>query len=328
MHTHYHGFAIPEHKIGVFIYIRYQPVFNLATAGTCIFQGMDNDSPLEVEHSNFVLTNPYPEFVDNAVEVNGLRVHFIEPGKKIHIQYKSKDGKVSYDIVQTAVSPLMPRGFVVPSEAMHTKTGMKPGGSEQTMHCVGKLHLNGRDFDVDCYPARDRSWRQTRTEDDVPTTPPFSWSPMCFGEDLSFNSVGVEDPNSNPIWEGVYAFPKSKPSHHYGWVVVNGEARNLTTVKRHVSEYHPTLHAATKQTIEAVDEKGQVYRFKGEAVAMANLPAWPNLFFVDSVYCWTDERGRKSYITYQEGWYAKNHRFRKGRLEGHEVPDRPKLSLS
>lgn len=58
----------------------------------------------------------------------------------------------------------------------------------------------------------------------------------------------------------------------------------------------------------------------GEAIAAASLPSWPNNMFVDSVYKWTDEAtGRIAYTTYQEAWYARNQRFRLGKIEANRI---------
>ena len=48
--------------------------------------------------------------------------------------------------------------------------------------------------------------------------------------------------------------------------------------------YHPELFAAIEQDIEAEDDTGIIYYFKGSAVATAQLPSWPNNILVDSVF--------------------------------------------
>jgi hypothetical protein len=71
---------------------------------------------------------------------------------------------------------------------------------------------------------------------------------------------------------------------------------------------------AIKQEIEARDERGRTYRFRGEAIASASLPAWPNTSFHDSVYRWEDEQGRVTHSTYQEIWFDAYQRAMKGRI--------------
>lgn len=290
--------------------------YSSSALGACAStRGWTNLRPLDCEHSNYVVTMPYPEVKDNNVieTANGLRVEFLELGKRVRVQYKSRDGLVSFDVLQTAVTPLLPRGHAMPGDDKHTDSQQKPGGSEQFMYCVGILQLNGKEYAIECYPVRDRSWRQTRTEDEV-VYPPVGWSPMCFGQDLSFNQVGYEAPDTNPIWDKVFTVDKAKPSHYFAWVVEKGEVRNIVRVHRNVTKYHPELFAAIEQTIEAEDETGQVYKFKGRAVAMAQLPSWPNNIFTDSVYRWEDGQGRVTHCAYQEAWYSRYQRFRRGKL--------------
>ncbi|HKY91203.1 MAG TPA: hypothetical protein VJM11_09185, partial [Nevskiaceae bacterium] len=88
----------------------------------------------------------------------------------------------------------------------------------------------------------------------------------------------------------------------------------IVHVRRAVTKRHPQLFAATEQTIEATDEAGERYRFRGEAIAMAHLPSWPNNIFIDSVYRWTDDRGRVTHCAYQETWYHRMHRHLRGKL--------------
>jgi len=303
IHTHYFGFTVPEEQIGVFIYVRCQPVFKLCSGGVCIFRGLDNDKPLDIEHPNFLVTMPFPVFRDGVLETpNGLKIEFIEPGEKVRISYSSGDGRTHFDVVQTAITPLLSRGHVMPGEDVHTNPAQQPGGSEQFMRCSGNLTLEGKDLPVDCYAIRDRSWRQVRTENEV-LYPPVGWSPMCFGEHLVFNQVGFEPASTSPAWLGLFDVPGARPSHYFAWVINRGEVRDIVRVKRNVLAYHPTLHAALRQEIEAEDHLGEIYRFRGEALAMANLPSWPNNIFIDSVYRWENDAGEIAYCTYQEAWY-------------------------
>lgn len=314
VHTHYFGFSVPEHRIGVFIYLRSQPVFSLCSGGVCVFQGIDNLRPLDCEHSNFVVTMPWPTAEGNVIESsNGLRMEFIEPGKVMRLSYRSPDGSTTFDVLQTATTISLPRGHVMPGEDTDARPDQKPGGLEQFMHCVGELTVNGRTYQVDCWPVRDRSWRQVRTEDEV-LYPPVGWSPMQFDQGaLCFNQIGYELHETAP-WRGAFTVDESKPAHYFAWLVKDGEVRNVPTVHRRALRYHPDLYMATEQEIVAVDDKGDRYRFHGEAIALAQLPSWPNGLFFDSVYRWTDEQGREAYCAYQEAWYQRFQRHMRRRL--------------
>src|SRR5258705_8194181 len=58
IHTHYFGFSVPEAALGAFLYVRYQPAFPLAQGGVCIFRGLDNVSPLDMEFLDYEITMP------------------------------------------------------------------------------------------------------------------------------------------------------------------------------------------------------------------------------------------------------------------------------
>ena len=318
IHTHYFGFSVPAAALGAFLYVRYQPAFPLAQGGVCIFRGLDNLSPLDIEFLDYEITMPWPDVAANTITTaNGLRIEFLEPGRRALLRYRSADGSTWFDLLQTAVTPLFARGHVIPGEEQRADPSRAPGGSEQFMHVTGELVLRGERFAVDCHAARDRSWGQIRTErQDAVKVPPIGWSPMYFGDDLSFNQVGFESADTDPAWKGLYEIPDGHPSHHFGWVHVAGESLKVVRVRRRVLERHPDLHSATKQEIEAEDETGRIHRFRGEAIAVAALPAWPNLSFRDSVHRWESADGRITHCTYQEIWFDRYQRTMKAKRRG------------
>ena len=316
IHTHYFGFSIPSAQIGAFLYLRYQPAFPLSQGGVAIFRGTDNVNLLDVDHLDYEITMPWPDIDGNTITTaNGLRIEFLEPGRAVRISYSGIDGQTKLDVIQTAVTPLLARGHVMPGEEnYHDDPGRVPGGSEQFMHCTGRLELRGEHYDIDCYAIRDRSWRQVRkeTQGGVPV-PPVGWTPMYFGPDLIFNQAGFEAPDTGPEWLGLYEIPDGAPTYHFAWLHSNGETKKITRVRRNVLERHPQTFASLRQELEAEDDDGRVYRFAGEAIAAAALPAWPNVAFHDSVYRWEDEQGRVTHSTYQEVWFDRYHRAVKAR---------------
>ncbi|EHB59114.1 hypothetical protein MycrhDRAFT_1550 [Mycolicibacterium rhodesiae JS60] len=304
IHTHYFGFSVPEAAIGAFIYIRYQPAFPLSQGGVCVFQGNDNVEPTDIAYHDYEMTMPWPTVEGNTITTdNGLSIEFVEPGRTARLRYRAVDDRMSFDLIAEAVTPLLARGHVMPGEDAHHDVARQPGGSEQFMRVTGSLQLDGTGYDVDCFAPRDRSWRQIRVErrGAVPS-PPVGWSPMYFGPDLVFNQISFEPLDTHPRWAGLYQVG-DRPSHHFAWVQRGDETRAVTAVRRDVLEYHPTIHLATRQEITAQDDHGDTYRFRGEAIASAALPAWPNVSFHDSVYRWEDDHGRVTHATYQEIWF-------------------------
>jgi hypothetical protein len=306
IHTHYFGFSVAEAGIGAFVYIRYQPTFPLCQGGVVLFQGTDNVNPIDVAHLDYEITMPWPDIDGGTITTdNGLVIDIRVPGREIALRYESSDGRTSFDLVQTAVTPLLARGHVMPGEDdHHGDPGRVPGGTEQFMHCVGHLVLDGERHEVDCHAIRDRSWRQVRKETRGGVAmPPVGWSPMYFGDDLVFNQISFEAPDTEPLWDGLYDIPEGAPTHHFAWVIVDGVTKQVTRVRRTVLERQPHTFATLRQVVEAEDEDGGTYRFTGEAIATATVPAWPNVSFHDSVFRWEDERGRVTHQTYQEIWF-------------------------
>jgi hypothetical protein len=280
------------------------PAFGLAQGGPVIFRGLDNASPLDVEHHDYRATMPWPAVDGRTIRFDcGYEIEFVEPGELVRLRYESPDGEVGFELEQRALTPLFARGHVVPGEeAHHGRSGLAFGGSEQFMRCTGRLRLRGETFAVDCHAVRDRSWNQVRSEEPggARPSPPVGWSPAWFGEDLAFNVTGIESPDSDPAWAGLYDVPPGAPTAYYTWLFAQGELVEITGVRRSVLEYHPVLHSAVRQTLELTVADGRTLRFEGRAIAAAPVYAWPNAAFRDSVYRWQDEQGRVTHCTYQE----------------------------
>lgn len=309
IHTHYFGFSVPEAELGGFIYIRYQPAFPLCQGGVVIFRGLDNVEILDAEHVNWQDTMRWPTVDGTTITTaNGLSIEFLEPGRVARLRYAGAGA--SFDLLQTAISPLVARAHVMPGEAENANPESMPGGLEQFMNCTGTVTLHGETYDVDCYPPRDRSWNQVRTEKhDAVQMPPVAWTPVCFGEDFSFNQIGWEHPDTNPPFLPAYPIPADRPTHVYGWVHADGVTSHLASVRREVHERHPVSHLATHMTIETTDETGRDFRFEGRALALSSIPAWTNISLHDAVYRWEDAAGRVAYASCQEAWFDKYQRL-------------------
>ena len=307
VHTYYFGCSVPQARIGAYIYLRVQPAFRLAQGGAVIYRGLENTVVLDAEHHDYRATMSWPEVDGNVIRAaNGLTITVLTPGELIRVQYSSPDGVTRFDLEQRAITPLVARGHIVPGEEdHHAGARREPGGIEQFMHVTGGLTLRGERHEVDCLAVRDRSWLQVRREDPggAKRTPPVGWTPISFGEELSLNVTSVENRDTKPAWLGLYDVPDGAPTHYSGWISRSGETRGVSRVRRNVLDHHPLQHAALRQELEVEDETGETYRFTGEAIAMSAMHSWPNIAFHDSVYRWTDERGRVTHCTYQEIWY-------------------------
>ena len=303
-HTHYFGFHIPEAGIGCYTYVRLLPFFPAMQGNVIIFQGTRNHQLLDIAHLDYEMTCPWPSIDGQTITTTqGLQIEFVELGKEARVTYRSEDGRAGFELHQVAVSPLIARAAVLPGENLYQT--MRPGGTEQFMHCTGELTLHGRTYEIDCMPIRDRSWNQDRSEArrgriDLPV----SWAPVWFDEDLYINTVGLEKADSNPAWAGLLDPPPADyPGFNFAFVGRRNEVRAVTRVDRNVIEQHPTSHYPLKQEIEVEDETGETYQISGEALAHSPIVAWPHAFAYDSVYRWTNSDGRIGHGSCQGIWY-------------------------
>jgi hypothetical protein len=186
------------------------------------------------------------------------------------------------------------------------------------MRCTGELVLRGKRYEIDCHPPRDRSWRQSRTEQRGGRhDPPIAWTPMYFADgELAFNQVGFESPDTDPAWRGLLEIPHGMPTHHFAWVCREGRLCEITDVRRRVIKQHPRLHFPLEQEIEATDANGVEYRFRGTATAAAPIPSWPNASTFDSVVRWEDAGGHVGHGPCQGVWYDAFQQAMKGRRAG------------
>ena len=316
VYTNYFGFCVPEHGLGVFVYLRCQPAFPMSQGGVMFWQGMDNIDALDAEFFDYEISMPWPTVTEDSVTTaNGLRLEFIEPGRIIRLTYTSNDGNTRMDVTGTAVPPLVARGHVTPGEEDHFEGARRPGGFEQFMHYTGDVVVNGTEYSVDTYDVRDRSIHQLRTErQDAIKVPPTCWAPMYFG-DIALNHGGFEALDTDPVWAEVYTLPPEKLVPVSGWIYSFGdrEALRIVRTRRRVLEHHAVNFMPIRQELEIEDERGRILGFSGEALSTGNMPMWPNTNMRCAVYRWQDERNRVCHTVTFELWFDRWQRAMKRR---------------
>jgi hypothetical protein len=319
VYTNYFGLTVPEHGLGIFIYLRCQPAFPMSQGGVMFWTGMDNIDALDADFFDYEISMPWPTVTpDSVTTANGLRFEFVEPGRVIRLTYQSNDGNTAMDVVGEAVTPLVARHHVTPGEENHFGAERAPGGFEQFMHYTGSVVVDGRTFGVDTVDVRDRSLHQLRTErQDAVKAPPACWTPMYFGDDLALNQVGFESLDGQPVWADVYDIPPEKLVPVSGWVysLAEDEALAIVATRRHVLEHHPVNFMPIRQQLEVTDERGRVRRFTGEALSTTVLPMWPNTNMRSAVYRWRDEAGRQCSTLTFDLWFDRWQRAMKRRRQ-------------
>jgi len=281
--TSYFGFSIPEHKINCEIYFWLHPVFNVASGGVMIFQGIKeaHNRADFLDYRNYM---PIPDDITNCTYANGVRVKMIRPLEEFEISYADPESGTAFRFTARAI---MPPAFRAAG-----------GHITQAMKTEGSLSLNGRDYKIDNYFSRDRSWGDPRTEvrKDVP---PFGWHVMVFDDDLAFHVCGFESPELKPSIGDRYPSLRGN-SFIWGYVWKGGRLLGVLDCRKTVVRGD----GVTPQRInlEIDDETGETHRIEGVIESLLPMETWPNLTCFWALTRWTYE-GRTGYGDTQEGVY-------------------------
>jgi hypothetical protein len=294
--TQYLGFNIPEENIHGLCYIWHHPNLKMVTGGAWAWRGVKRHN-LACELFDFVtyqsdacLANDLWDYqLDNSYHVNT-----IEPLKKHRIRYEDPLRENAFDIHLEAIAPAM-----VLSTGMHL---------EQAMKTSGWLKLRGKEYPLNGYTVRDRSWGQLRKEGHQPF-PPMAWMTCVFNESFMFGCTAFDSPETDPDWKGVLEVPGGQTVKG-GWIYKDGEMTPIISAVKKTTRNSVTLFAETVE-MTVVDEKQRSFHIKGTMTAAANWKTWHNF---DSVICLTrwECDGLVSYGDFQECFWTDYIRFRLG----------------
>lgn len=280
--TWYWNFHVPEAAINCFVYCWVHPTLKVVSSGLFIFKGMKRHHlQCELfEYFDYMSSSVIGDGSDIKLP-NGLRVQVIDPLQKVHLAFEDKVRDTKVDVVLDAVD--------VPIMRANNKH------FEQVMHATGSLRLRGEDYDVDCYPVRDRSWAEPRPESHNPA-PPYTWVTGSFGPEFAFNVGSHDDPDRNPDWIGILDVPKR--IFNDGWVVKNGEQRRVVSSSK-ITERTRDAQAPIVHHYRFEDDKGDRYEMTGRLIAQTLWGGWSNSLCHIGLVEW-DWDGRKGYGESQE----------------------------
>ncbi len=280
--TWYWNFHVPEAAINCFAYCWVHPTLKVVSSGLMIFQG------IKTHHLQCELFD-YFDYMSSSIVgdgsdirlPNGMRVQALKPLEHVRLTYEDPVRQTRVDVELKAVG--------VPIMRANNKH------FEQVMHATGSLTLRGKDYAVDCYPVRDRSWAEPRPENHNPA-PPYTWVTGTFGPDFAFNVGSHDDPERNPDWADVMAVPKR--IFNDGWVVVKGEQRRVVKASK-ITERTTLTQAPIVHRYSFEDDKGDRYEMTGRLIAQMLWGGWSNSLCHVGLVEW-DWDGRKGYGESQE----------------------------
>jgi hypothetical protein len=258
--TWYWNFHVPEAAINCFAYCWVHPNLKVVSGGCFLYKGQ-KDHHLQSEMFDYRTYMAMDVLGQNGGDIcfpNGMRVQALESLEHLRFTFDDPDRRTRFDIDLKAVG--------VPIMRANNKH------FEQVMHATGKLTLRGENYDVDCYPVRDRSWGELRPESNA-HTPPYTWVTGTFGEDFAFNVGSLDDPARGPEWVGVMNGPAN--GFKDGWLVIDGEQRRIVKSSKLTNREGP-INRPMRHDYTFEDDHGDTYHITGEIIAQVPWGGWAN----------------------------------------------------
>ncbi|MEQ8838671.1 DUF7064 domain-containing protein [Haliea sp.] len=259
--TWFWNFHVPEAQINCFAYCWVHPNLGVVTGGLMIYQGIKSQH-LECELFDIQDFNSSEKIVGDGSDIrfpNGMRVEVIKPLEHLRLSFSDSDRRTSCLVNFYAIGAPIMR-----ANNKHF---------EQVMHATGRLVLRGREYEIESYSVRDRSWGESRPERPQ-YCPPYTWVTGTFGDGFAFNIGSHDDPERNPDWLGALKAPDE--IFRDGWVLVDKEPRRIVRSSKITQRDLPLCRPLTHE-YEFEDVAGDVYRITGRIVSQTNWSGWSNV---------------------------------------------------
>ena len=282
--TQYLGFNVPDQEVHGLCYLWHHPNLGVVSGGVWAWQGVKRH-PLECELFDMQIYIDDDCLSGDLHEVelpNGYRSTMLEPLRRFQIQYTDPSRENSFEIeLEAMMDPMMM------STGMHIEQGMKTRGA---------LTLRGKEYEVDAYTVRDRSWGQSRPEAHL-DAPPVAWMNSVFDDDFAIGVTAFDSEDTDPEWKGVLEIPGGDPVRG-GWIWRDGGlVPVVSATKRTKRSFDRLIPESVEMTL--TDAEGRTYEMNGTVIAAAPWQVWHNM---DSFICLTrwEHEGRVGYGDLQE----------------------------
>ena len=285
--TQYLGFSIPEEQIHCLCYMWHHVNLGVVTGGVWVWQGVTRHNfqsqifDFSTYESDSCLANDLHEYKLAC----GYHVQTLEPLKHHRIRYSDPVHDNHLDVELRAVTPA-----ALLASGLHLEQGMKTDGT---------LTLRGREYKVDGYTVRDRSWGALRPEHHQ-DLPPMSWMNCTFGEDFAFGAWAYDSLDTDPEWKGVLELPESGNCPG-GWIWDDGKFDAIVSARKRTERDFDSLYP-TSGEMTLTTASGRDYDFTATMSSGGNWRTWMNF---DAAYCTTrwECDGRVSDGDWQEAQY-------------------------
>ncbi|MET0546998.1 MAG: hypothetical protein ABWZ40_11870 [Caulobacterales bacterium] len=260
--TQYFGFNVPEHDIHAMGYIWHHPNLGVVTGGLMAWQGIKRYSvaaelfDIRAYLSDAVLKN---DMHDVQLE-NSYRTRVLEPMKRFQMTYNDEARGNHVDVQFEAVTP-----GVMFGDGKHLEQGLRTKGA---------LVLRGKEYAVNGYNVRDRSWGKLRPEN-VMGIPPVAWMTGWFGDDFIFNCNLMDHAGSSPLSTDKFALPLEHALNG-GWVARDGKLKRIVKAHKTVDR-DPDTFLARRINLQVTTEDDQELSITGRLIAACPWHTWPNM---------------------------------------------------
>jgi hypothetical protein len=259
--TCYFGFNIPEEKLNCEIYHWVHPHLGVSTGGVFIFQGR---KPLQIaaDFADYRTFMPMPENIVDCTWPSGVRIDMLEPNQRFRVQFRDDERDTRFDFESIAIMPL----------------AVRPDGHHftQAMRTRGELVLRGREYRIDSFFTRDRSWGDKRSEKPM-AVPPLSWAVGVFDETFAFHAAAFESPERHPDYALHYPFIKAGENHLWGYIWNEGRMSGIARVDNYVERAGDNGLAPDRMQMRVTDSDGRIYDIRGTVQAQMPFHTWDNM---------------------------------------------------
>jgi hypothetical protein len=291
-------FWMPRQRIGCIAYLWVHPNLNVITGGLTVYQGHKSHH-LQGEIFDVSIFNSVDRCVfENGRDIrmpNGFRAQILDPFKSMHLTYADRSRGNSIDLRFNAACPPIMR-----ENRKHF---------DQIMDVEGRISLRGKEYALDCWGSRDRSWGEPRPENPYPI-PPYTWMTGRFKSGMMWNGGGHDDPARRPDWSRSY---RVDPNDAFkdGWVFRGGEALRISDYSK-LTKRDPRTRRPLTHDVKFVDQKGRKYHIEGEVIASTPWGGWfnANCFICSTRWRWGKETGYGD--TQEVSWGDYIHEYRRG----------------
>ena len=282
--TYLCGFNIPHEDINCNIYLLWHPVLRTMSMHCFVYRGA-RMLPHQLAADYFVDQQFLPMGDDDrefslAMGACAVHIKIGQPLDAMSIEIDDPQRDFALSLNYSAAMPPVGR----------------PGGHHftQLMKTSGALTLDGRNYTIDGFYMRDRSWGYQRPEQPE-RTPPYRWITGWFGADSGFvlawidtglldaeefgpnwhRLVGGKDGAGENKWESGGATPSL--NLRSGWFAVNGKPRPVVRLEVRTLQADESKLLVKGIELEIEDAEGEVHHVTGETTSMIPKMYWQTM---------------------------------------------------